>query len=347
MKKRVFIALFLCLVIVLSLATFTACDNQNALSDDDNNNETPIDLEKQLSILESLVAYVNEMNVGYDITYFENIDYVDNTYVKSKILKCYCYPDDADERKELLSCLFMDSAEDARATLETISRDGWNIFTDGNIIVTEPEEGLYNKIKSKHLSTLPEQLEFAIAPLKGTDTSSYRYLYLYLDSYYDSSLNKNILQTSMVKLPAQGNCEMGAECCIVGDNKQSYIDHKKEIEQHKYSTDDSFVDFVTIDNVEYARYYLKYKPCMLFEEYEDGYMLDECRYNTTSITIPTTHNGKQVLGIATGSISSDHGLTDITFEGTKAQWNALEKEENYFGNITIHCTDGDIAPVAK
>ncbi|MDE6442508.1 MAG: leucine-rich repeat domain-containing protein [Clostridia bacterium] len=39
-------------------------------------------------------------------------------------------------------------------------------------------------------------------------------------------------------------------------------------------------------------------------------------------------------------------LTDITFKGTKAQWNAIKKSSNWDVNTadyTIHCTDGDIA----
>ena len=39
-------------------------------------------------------------------------------------------------------------------------------------------------------------------------------------------------------------------------------------------------------------------------------------------------------------------LSSITFKGTKAQWNAIEKGEDWdadTGNYTVHCTDGDIA----
>ena len=43
-----------------------------------------------------------------------------------------------------------------------------------------------------------------------------------------------------------------------------------------------------------------------------------------------------------------HSLTDITFKGTKAQWNSLKKSSLWNANTadyTIHCTDGDIAKV--
>lgn len=60
----------------------------------------------------------------------------------------------------------------------------------------------------------------------------------------------------------------------------------------------------------------------------------------TSITIPgsVTEIGKAVFHMC-------RGLRNITFEGTKQQWEAIEKGENWDINIrkyTVHCTDGDI-----
>ncbi|MBO4472809.1 MAG: leucine-rich repeat domain-containing protein [Clostridia bacterium] len=40
-----------------------------------------------------------------------------------------------------------------------------------------------------------------------------------------------------------------------------------------------------------------------------------------------------------------YNLTDVNFGGTKAQWNAIEKEEGWLrtnGDCTIHCSDGDL-----
>lgn len=60
----------------------------------------------------------------------------------------------------------------------------------------------------------------------------------------------------------------------------------------------------------------------------------------TSITIPSsvTEIGEEVFHMC-------GGLRDITFEGTKQQWEAIEKGENWDVNTrsyTVHCTDGDI-----
>lgn len=61
----------------------------------------------------------------------------------------------------------------------------------------------------------------------------------------------------------------------------------------------------------------------------------------TSIIIPDS-----VTSIGDGAFNDCSSLKSITFNGTKAQWNAISKD-NYWnyntGNYTIHCTDGDIA----
>ena len=60
----------------------------------------------------------------------------------------------------------------------------------------------------------------------------------------------------------------------------------------------------------------------------------------SNITIPNS-----VVNIGKGAFYTCTGLTSITFNGTKAQWNAITKGGNWndnTGNYTIHCTDGDI-----
>ena len=55
--------------------------------------------------------------------------------------------------------------------------------------------------------------------------------------------------------------------------------------------------------------------------------------------------GKGVKSIGSKVFSGCSNLTSITFNGTKAQWNAISKGTGWntnTGNYTIHCTDGDI-----
>ena len=52
-----------------------------------------------------------------------------------------------------------------------------------------------------------------------------------------------------------------------------------------------------------------------------------------------------VTSIGTDAFYECVALTSITFQGTKAEWDAIEKGENWdadTGSYTVHCTDGDI-----
>ncbi len=63
----------------------------------------------------------------------------------------------------------------------------------------------------------------------------------------------------------------------------------------------------------------------------------------TSITIDDS-----VTYIGRNTFYNCSKLTSITFKGTKTQWKAIEKGYNwneYTGNYTVHCSDGDIAKV--
>ena len=59
----------------------------------------------------------------------------------------------------------------------------------------------------------------------------------------------------------------------------------------------------------------------------------------TSITI-----GNGVTSIGYGAFNDCTFLRDVTFMGTKAQWNAINKGESFYtkGTYTVHCTNGDI-----
>ncbi len=60
----------------------------------------------------------------------------------------------------------------------------------------------------------------------------------------------------------------------------------------------------------------------------------------TSIVIPDS-----VTSIGDFAFYNCSGLTSITYQGTKEQWNAIEKDSrwnNYTGDYTVYCTDGNI-----
>jgi len=69
-----------------------------------------------------------------------------------------------------------------------------------------------------------------------------------------------------------------------------------------------------------------------------NYAFQTCT-NITSITIP-----ESVTSIGYNAFQGCSGLIDIYFDGTKAEWDAVEKGSDWnrgTGNYTLHCTDGD------
>ncbi len=65
----------------------------------------------------------------------------------------------------------------------------------------------------------------------------------------------------------------------------------------------------------------------------------------TDIVIASEYYGKPVTSIGNSAFNRCSSLTNITFKGTKAQWNAIEKNyswDGYTGNYTVRCTDGYI-----
>ena len=68
-------------------------------------------------------------------------------------------------------------------------------------------------------------------------------------------------------------------------------------------------------------------------------VFQECS-GLTSIVIPNS-----VTSIENSAFVGCSSLNDITFIGTKAEWQAIERGDmwnNETGEYTIHCTDGDI-----
>ena len=61
----------------------------------------------------------------------------------------------------------------------------------------------------------------------------------------------------------------------------------------------------------------------------------------SSVTIPNS-----VTAIQASAITFSSNLTEVTYNGTMAEWEAIEKEDEWLyntGEYTVHCTDGDIA----
>lgn len=73
-------------------------------------------------------------------------------------------------------------------------------------------------------------------------------------------------------------------------------------------------------------------------------LFHECE-NLETITIPASVTGMNFHSMADCFISNCPNLKNIVFKGTRAQWEAIEKESVDLDGITVRCSDGTIDPV--
>lgn len=67
--------------------------------------------------------------------------------------------------------------------------------------------------------------------------------------------------------------------------------------------------------------------------------------NLETITIPASVTGMKFHSVADCFIFNCPNLKTIIFKGTRAQWEAIEKEDVNLDGITVRCSDGNVDPV--
>ena len=73
-------------------------------------------------------------------------------------------------------------------------------------------------------------------------------------------------------------------------------------------------------------------------------LFHECE-NLETITIPASVTGMNFHSMADCFIFNCPNLKTIIFKGTRAQWEAIEKESVNLDGITVRCSDGNVDPV--
>ena len=66
-------------------------------------------------------------------------------------------------------------------------------------------------------------------------------------------------------------------------------------------------------------------------------------FEMSSLTSVVINNKMRMIG--TKTFRNCTGLTNITFNGTKSQWNSITKGRNWNENVpasVVHCSDGDV-----
>ena len=67
--------------------------------------------------------------------------------------------------------------------------------------------------------------------------------------------------------------------------------------------------------------------------------------NLETITIPASVTGMNFHSVADCFIFNCPNLRTIVFKGTRAQWEAIEKESVNLDGITVRCSDDNVDPV--
>ena len=65
----------------------------------------------------------------------------------------------------------------------------------------------------------------------------------------------------------------------------------------------------------------------------------------TNVIIPASYNGLPVVGIGDEAFSGCSSLTSITYTGTKAEWEKIERSASGI-TCTVICSDGTIEDCA-
>ena len=259
--------------------------------------------------------------------------------------------------------LFYNTEQDAIDNLKAVKNNDeykYDYITQiKSAIIIESEQNLYSSIKASQPPTNAEtksELKFFNDALKKTLNTNAGSV------SFGSFSNRGLLVYSM---PKQGNiydlyfCSHWSEF-VAGI--EVYID----LNLH---TSNSYMR--ETDGVYYC--YLQPKPGFYFIKQPDetGYALLNYYYNSSTTTpselvIPETYNNKPVVEIgyfdipkettaitipASITVLDNHlfeeaeNLTAITFNGTKAQWEEFDIDNEYMPYVNIiHCTDGDIYP---
>lgn len=372
MKKRLFIALFLCLVIVMSLTSFTACNKNDGTLMGYMNEK---DFNKTLDAFLGLVID-QQTNGGraklsgeffvpqnYNIS-FNQPNSTSSVYIGDGcvgFLKI-CYRS-SDDRVEYLYTLIYSSKEQAKTAISALNSDmiswfddlirlsDWNYRQKNNLIILERGDISYEDVMEHSIPKSHKNDAFfnffkdsLIKELK-CDNKTVRFNIE--PSFMDNQ--KSMLRLSA--MPAIGNCRKEYAMYPLSG---PYAEQEILCNSHETTTDDSYLEYKMIGEQKYYAYYMQPRAMVHSEEKEDGTIkITDIYYDGNVLEIPSTIDGK-VVSELTFYISMDDTPTfgnpssaEIHFMGTIAQWNVINKEESNLTQRTIHCTDGDIAPTAE
>lgn len=216
-------------------------------------------------------------------------------------------------------------------------------------------EQLYEEGVTAFLSSSPYDIQqlltyYTYIDLESTDIESVKQYWI--ESYPICEQMPVWVFSSVALQDSRIRCWFGS--FLLNDVGFTSFDCAKAHETVEYSNPDEeayglggeFISEIRLASTDTAVELSLYTTCLGLEKLEipDGVTeIPEFAFygqpNLAEVTIPNS-----VTNIGMIAFSACLNLTDITYEGTKEEWEAVEKGENWKSDsIPVHCTDGDVA----
>lgn len=367
--KKTLVAILLCLVLIFSTLAFVACGE----NDDDagNNNQNDADSAELDPFIENILGYLLTKSSDYANVALSGMIYSETHTISIEENGCLgsstatLYNDKRDDGIEFSIYFFKNNEKAASyfAGLDSEYKTENNVIIDGNMIIEQTEEGLYDSIKQ---STIPIGVlsDNALAFIRSNfNINIPNNLNLISFEFVTENYRESIAFSTYREFKI-GNCS--EECSYLKNftDALEYVSSIRDNFTNNLYTAESYIK----DEQNEVFFFAKFKPGFVFEETDGGYAIDGYYYDTESgrnAVIPDTYNEKPVIKINNNAFVDDNilsitipnsvttitsgafincrNLTNITYQGTKEQWKAISFGDHcfpYMGNVTVHCDDG-------
>lgn len=375
-NKRFLIVAMLCVVVLFSLITFVACDDNNNENNNNGDNadygELFVDIDEEMlyKSLKGFIGYAFKNTVSDNEIITAMIDggissdYADSSFgggytgnIWFAIDACELHHLDIITRDDRVKIVFYDTEENAKTALPLIEQKLGDENTSlnnmirayqiGSFIVAESKEGFYDELLTYDIPDDKKDdkaLEFFMDMFNKEMHGNNRQIELSNETTFIVQ-NGEIMQGGCFAMPANGNREK--EYCFLslefydGREPDEIMPEILEALRKGYFTEDSYVKTENINGKDYLVCYLQPKADIIYQENDDSCTIISIYFDGTSVNIPSEHNGKPVKKIDY-FINSLEGLTDVYFDGTKAQWKEISQNSSRWNSVVVHCSDGII-----
>ena len=378
-NKRFLIVAMLCVVMLFSLIVFVACDDNNNSDDNADYGELFVDIDEDMlyKSLNGFIGYAFKNTVSdneneiieacMDSSGFLNDPETvgEKGYIGNMMFGIVAYDTrqsydmDMFTINNIVDIVFYDTEENAKIALPLIEQklgDENTSFEEmirayqiGSVIVAESKEGFFDELMTYDIPSEKKDdkaLKFFINMFNKEMHGDNREVW-FVESGCLIIQNGEIVRGGCWAMPASGNREKTYEFCSYDYIRECYkqdpdelVAEASEAINSGYYTDDSYAKTEKINNKNYFVCYSQPKEGIIYQENDYSCTIIGIYFDGTSVNIPSERNGKPVK--IDYFINSVEGLTDVYFDGTKAQWEEISQNSSRWSSAVVHCSDGII-----